>query len=100
MAVKTEPYLIQELFSPRVEASEGLFVRDVEHQYARICAAVKCHPQRLKALLPRSIPNLAKEIRKHMCQISKIRERKHNSIFLSYSAEKDYSLELTEGRED
>ena len=32
MAVKTEPYLIQELFSPRVEASEGLFVRDVEHQ--------------------------------------------------------------------
>lgn len=64
-AVKTRVYLVQEFFSPSVEASEGLLIRDVEHQNARICATIKRYAQRLKPLLPRSIPDLASGNRMH-----------------------------------
>lgn len=49
---------MQELFTPAVKLLERLRVGDVVHQHASLCPSVERHPETLKPLLSRRIPDL------------------------------------------
>ena len=50
--------LDEELVTPRVEVVKRLWLHDVEDQHTRVSTTIKCHAERLKALLPCRVPDL------------------------------------------